>query len=330
MKAYVHSELEDELDNMPDDLTRWYILHCIDRMIEFEKVALGLDYFVFYRVVGKKYILYQINTILLEFAGLYDGDLICAVPSLDEAEYPDSVSDLMNWFETNRVQSDMQCTDFLLSVNCTLFPAGKNAEFYKKHHLREASPLFFFNEYDGSLLQYRRGMEKIFRRCEIPEEQANELCNTIESLYLEKMSQRYDDGSEGFNGHCLQICVPASALHGYVYPSVYYGTPITLHHHRRKKGQYEAHDRFPESSRPQSLPPAARFEEVIFSPDACHMQSRIIGHPNLFIKHGAVTNVFHGEYKFDTDGFRNELRELLRPHYKPEFKLNFSKFQLLS
>jgi hypothetical protein len=124
----------------------------------------------------------------------------------------------------------------------------------------------------------------------------------------------------GFPGHCLQICVPASALNRFVYPCVFYGKPITLH---AKHEAYVAYDRFPPVADP---PPPARFEEVLLSPSGKNMQARIIAHPNLFLRHGAVVNVLDGDYRFDPDAFRSALRALVRP-YLPDLGLaDFAKY----
>ena len=70
-------------------------------MIECERAAWNLDYFVFYRVISGKYLLYEFNTLmLLLFAEVREEQMhgLLCVPSLLEAAYPKSIEDMIQRF----------------------------------------------------------------------------------------------------------------------------------------------------------------------------------------------------------------------------------------
>ena len=313
MVSRVHCELDDDLDDLPE-LMQWYIMHCIDRMIHFERLALGLNYFVFYRVVNEKYILYEFNTLLLEEACDIGFNRLVCTPSLFDEDYPESMEECMDWFKTGVVKSDMcnECIHSLISVNCTLFPESGGCQFYHEWQSREANPLYFYQGYDTTLGIWEQNVQKALGM-RMSAGEAMKRRAEIRALYLEMVTV-----DEVQYGHCLQICVPESMLLRFVYPCVTYGKPISIH---TCGGRYMGYDLFP--FRPNPIP----FKKALLSPAARFFQSRIIAHPNLFLSGRAVVNVLHGHHAFDEDAFRKKLCSLMAPLLANPVKFSLSKFK---
>jgi len=310
MTYHVYEETYADMDEMCEPM-RHHVHRCIDRMIWIEQRVVGLNYFVFYRVVDDKYTLYQFNTLILEAAGLYAGKGLLVTPSVNDCDFPDSMETLMGLFKTKCIRSDLddQCLSSVVSVNCTLFPSGNNHIVYDGHHICEANPIRFFVGYDGTPGYWQHNIRKVLTT-NMSEASASGICLKMESLY-----QKHSNGY----GNCLQICVPASALHQFVYPCVHYGKPVTVH---GTAGAYKVHDKFP--SHPVNT---VSYEEFLFSAEARHTQARIIAHPNLFLKHGAVVNVMNGNPEFDADGFREGMLEIMQPFLaKSSISCTLNKF----
>jgi len=297
MNAHIQDQLYPDMDYESHQM-HLHVLQCIDRMIWFEQRLAGLNYFVFYRVVDSKYILYQFNTLMLEAAGMCTGDRLIVTPSINDCDYPDSMEQLMGWFKSKQATHDTgeRCLTSMVAVNCTLFPNGNDRSFYRDGYSPvEARPVLFFDGYDGTPSQWENAIkEELTTRLSEPE--SSGLILQMEALYQEHSNEL---------GNCLQICVPSLVLNQFVYPCVYYGTPISI---RGNPHAYNAYNRFP--SHPENEVP---YEEFLMSSQACNTQARIIAHPNLYLKHGAVVNIMHGNPDFDPLGFRDSLREIIAP-----------------
>lgn len=115
------------------------------------------DYFVFYRIVDKKYILYQMNTLLLQQLRTgrewpLEEDELIITPSLNEKYYPYRLEDCFPLFARDLNDESAQLANSLLSVNNGLIVQEKEA-FAKVHmvHYIEAQPVRFFYGYDQSV-----------------------------------------------------------------------------------------------------------------------------------------------------------------------------------
>ena len=121
------------------------------------------------------------------------------------------------------------------------------------------------------------------------------------------------------NGHMLQIHVPRSQLTRFVYPCAAYGMP--LHLFQTEDGHVDAYPMYGSHRNctppTEPLPPGVShmsLEALLDSPAATCVQSRILGHPNLWLLHGAHTRVFHSNPYFDANKFRERMLSLLAPY----------------
>lgn len=318
--------------------------HCIEakqrcvcmafcEMIERERHLWRLDYFTFYRVVDKKYVLYQFNTLMLSIFNdttwgqfPHRSGLICT-PSLYDSIYPGSLQEILDMFKDRRLMSDSEelISDVLISVNNCLTPIESvSVELHSRmtHH-KEASPVHFFEGYDETstyIQQMERFMHEFF---DLTKQGAEEAVEAMFTLYKNAQSD-----ADNFKGHCLQICVPFDALSNFAYPCVSWGKPVKLFMTDDKKlHAFEISDKDMETidnSKPVSL------AELLRRTELCELQTRILAHPNLFLTAGAVTNVFHANPKFDRDAFRMDLFRMLEPFIKQALaegkSIKFSKF----
>ena len=73
------------------------------------------------------------------------------------------------------------------------------------------------------------------------------------------------------------------------------------------------------------------FQEIMSSEYMGKIQSRILAHPNLYLEHGAFTQVVSGSREFDRRQFQDDLREILAPLISDALargkRLNYSKFK---
>jgi hypothetical protein len=295
----LRSELEEE---GPDE--RAFVSEMLDSMVEHERRLWGQDYFVFYRVVGAKYVLYQFHTLMLS---LFHGgvhSLICT-PSLDDDIYPGSLEELLDMFRTKAIRSDSAplTSNVLISVNNCLTPVDKGLG--RLHsglkHEMEASPLKYYEGYDETQTyvdEMERRMREFFG-----------LAADVAESAVRAMFELYQLAHPGGSGHCLQICVPMAALSRFAYPCVSWGTPVTVWVDGR--GKLHVFDAEGPISREGLVP--LTLAEVLRRTELCELQTRILAHPNLFLTAGAFTNVFHAHPGFDERGFKTKLYTLLKP-----------------
>ena len=69
---------------------------------------------------------------------------------------------------------------------------------------------------------------------------------------------------------------------------------------------------FPQRRLPPGCEPMA-LDAFLRTLALSELQSGILAHPNLFLRHGARTRVFHANPRFDAEGFRAEARRILEP-----------------
>ena len=301
----------------------------VNHMIDCEQKAWALDYFVFYRVVSKKYALYEFNTIMLALFSqtkpTVEALRLMCVPSLVDDDYPDSIEAAFQLYSGIDNDSSPAAARSLLSVNNCINPTKlQNYNFvYHLIHDAEASPLkCLFDGYDETITYtatMRAFAESFFG---LSKEDAKALVTQIMTLYDEFIKVPNADGNVA-RGHTLQICIPRGVIDKFVYPCASWGHPVRIF----KAGDCDDSD---DASQVHVLPvhesqwyyskkssegmtPISQLE-FLRSPNLSNLQSRILAHPNLFLKHGAVTNVFHGNQSFDEAGFRHSLIALLRPH----------------
>ena len=316
----------------------------VAHMIDCERKAWALDYFVFYRSVSRKYALYEFNTIMLAVFShtkpSVDALRLVCVPSLCDLDYPESIEAAFEMYRGEGNDSTIEASQALLSVNNCINPTRRQTYEFIYHviHDVEASPLtFLFDGYDETI-QYTATMraftETFFG---LSKADANALVAAIMSLYDGFIEAPNADGNAA-HGHTLQICIPRAAMDRFVFPCVAWGHPVGIfkegagdcddpavsHVLPHFKGKLYYSQKSTEGMRP--VPQT----EFLRSTDLNNLQSRILAHPNLFLKHGAVTNVFHGNQSFDEAGFRRALLDLLRPHINAAIArgqhLSYSRF----
>jgi hypothetical protein len=155
-----------------------------------------------------------------------------------------------------------------------------------------------------------------------PAAEASSLIETLFSMY----ESMFTDVPGSSRGHLLQISIPHAALNDFVFPTLDWGRPVQVY-----EGEMPFLEVFPMFVSP-SLPHlrAVPLDKILRSPGLEALQSRIIGHPNLFLQRGATAQVFHGSPSFDADRFRTARSTVLMPYVRKAKAmgkvLQFSKF----
>jgi hypothetical protein len=312
---------------------RRFVLREFSEMIKCERDAWQLDYFVFYRVVSNKYVLYQFNTFMLTCFNdttwgrePHRGGLICT-PGLDDSLYPDSMENLMGMFVSGEVRSDsgLFASNSLISVNNCLTPTEKSS--VRMHspltHSQEASPMDFYTGYDETLT-YKDQMQSFIRSFFGATE--GEARATVEAAFA--LYENFQRDAGRFRGHCLQVCIPRAALRKFAYPCVSYGWPVDLY--QGSDGRMHAYKFGDTSVDAGGVEGPITLDQLLRRREMRELQTRIIAHPHLFLSAGAVTNVFHANPKFDEDAFKVELFKLLEPLIRKALgegkRIDFTKF----
>ena len=316
-----------------------YYFTSLGIMIGNEIALAPSNYIVFYRMVQENIILYEFNTLMLHlFAdtpSCYHHDyskplsLICTPCIMpEEREYPSSVKEHLHLMKTEIVDSDMSkgVDKYLLSVNnCLSISRSDTGSFYRHLHNREASPFHFHKGYMviktwesimHEFIQFFFGQSK---------EKAVELVDLILKKYklqdFYKENYEYcSDGSDSIamekevhDGHLIQICIPRECAEKFVYTSFSYGSPASLYELQRFSSSPNI---LCQSSFDEPPPNAIRklsLQEVMSSTDMSKVQSRILGHPNLFLEHGAFAEVVSGSCNFNRKKFQDEMFQIMEP-----------------
>jgi len=242
------------------------------------------------------------------------GEILCA-SSLDERHFVnfESMHAVMNQFEMNPQFNDMvkEAQPLLLSVNNSLITRKMNSKFHKFNYCDEANPLEFYSGYEATndwLDNLSLFMQDFF---EIGKQEADTILDDLDSMY----NAQFDPDSD-LDGHLIQIFVPSNVLHEFVYLAMDYGRPVTVYRSKTADSygysKCECYSRKPEGER-ESLEPMD-IAHVLKSRWGAHLQSRIIGHPNLFLKHGAHAHIYHGDPGFDSQRFHREMLDRLNPY----------------
>jgi len=344
---YVFNVLHYHLDfrrgeTAADDLWREGVWRAVMSMIECERAAWSVDYFVFYRSVSEKYVLYEFNTLMLllfsEARVPTPGSLVC-VPSLLDAKYPASIEELIQRFASRGINdSDPEISRVLLSVNNCLEPTYHSRVAYHVNHGVEAEPLkYFFTGYNET--RAYRGTMCTFL-CEfmgVSEAVAEAAVEQLMAEYKALLPPKSTDDGFVAKGHTLQICLPRAALDRFAYPSEAWGHPVSLYSEIQAKNEPMILHVFPVSEQrfygakktPKGMRPVPQ-AEFLRSPEISELQTRILAHPNLYLRHGAVCNVFHGNPNFDPRAFRGRMLQILQPliarAQAQQRRLRYSKF----
>ncbi len=242
------------------------------------------------------------------------------VPSLVEADYSPTLADVISLFAADGENDSTTCgANMLLSVNNCLVPTRSSLVNVHSQHSVEADPfLFFFDGYHETFVFKTTMAQFLENHLGASHASAVQAVDAAIALYEQALLPNAD----GFvaKGHTLQICIPRAALRQFVYPCIEYGHPVKLYTERATTGgvprvhavpvhRHMRHSIAPPDDTMEPMP----LETFLRTPLLSDLQSRIIAHPNLFLKHGAVTNVFHGNPSFDAPLFRARLLELLTP-----------------
>ena len=286
-----------------------HILRCVGDALLNELTLAQCGHRVFYRVITQKMIPYEINTVLLHLMGHtvreHDSAPLSLIPSpcIMEAVYPTSMKHLMRMFKTREICSDMsdECTEFLISTNCILVPSGHDGAFHKLAHVLEAPPTRFYQGYDITqwVFTMRETLEKILG---MDRSAAETLLGQIDDLYNAQFN--HDDTES----HLLQISIPVSQVERFAYMSVAYGYPVkVLEGANGKRKAYLWNDA-------KQTGKALHIHQILESPEAAKLQTRIIAHPNLFLLHGATVSVASAHAGYDRKRFQDGVLALLAPH----------------
>jgi hypothetical protein len=304
-----------------------HLLGCIGNMIGNEMIISNDGgYYVFYRSVRENIILYEFNTLMLRlFAENKDywnlgsssrGDeptpLICTANIL-ESEYDKNIDGIFDKIKRKGMPNS-EFSHMLLSVNNCMIPKNSIYNFHRQRHGVEASPLSFRQGYHIHPQWKDRIGEVLQRFFSVSETKASEFIKGIEDIY--RKNQHMDDDDidipTPFNhktGHLLQICIPRNVVDHFAYTAIEYGFPSTAY-------VLEGGDHVGQSPFKKPPPDAVRqltFHEIMKSEDMANLQSRILAHPNLFLRHGAFTNVVSANPLFNRKTFQDDLSRLLHP-----------------
>lgn len=305
-----------------DALWKRAIWNMVSNMIECEQHAWRLEYFVFYRSISKKYVLYEFHTLMLLFFSEVPVPelaqrLIC-VPSLDEADFCPSIeSEIQLFGERGMNDSAPRVANAIIPVNNCLFPTKSGRVVYHVQHSAEAAPLSnLFTGYNATIAYESKITSTLRTLLEMSTEEAERVLTEMLALYRAQF-QALPMGADVADAHTLQICIPRSQLERFAYPCVAWGYPVRLFLSRTERihafpvfehNRYEGYGSEPESAMEAPL----SLTEFLRMPEMSDLQTRILAHPNLFLRHGAVTNVFHTDPHFDPARFRAQMIELLR------------------
>ena len=322
--ASIASNIETQLTDPSytdelSDIVNNHIFNCVHQMIDYEKYAWNQDYFVFYHILSKKYIVYAFNTLMLELfsSGCPHNEIICAA-SLNRQHAPTMQGIMKRFAEDPNFNDSMESNEppyLLLSVNNSLVPKGKDSQFHRHfNYVSEGRPLNFFSGYGGSdywmtdLILFLQNFFEIENYAE-----AKDILDELQRLYYAQL-----DPLSPVNGHLIQIFVPSDKLHDFVYLSRDYGRPVTVYRSKWAQshlGAYSSHQCYPKFMAPptEDLEPVD-IGTVLRSQWGASLQSRILAHPDLFLKHGAHTKIYHGDPTFDPLRFRREMMDIMHPY----------------
>jgi hypothetical protein len=313
-----------------------YYYSCIGNMIGNEMGAASDDYYVFYRTVGTKLMFYELNTLVISMFSDNDHGLnfnkvqehnkkalplICTHSLIDDV-YPDSVADVISLFNARGCDDTKQMNEILLSANNCLeiFPTAVNSFYIRPHyHAPEASPMEFFYGYDGSQTWKITMQEFLTSFFELSPDGVEMLIKAISNLYFSQYTHEHaitsDDNIEAA-GHCIQIFIPKEYATKFAYSSFAWGHPASVF--ALSDGKHAGQHTYHYHSRSFSAPPpnaedVLDFHDIMTSEDMAKVQTRIIGHPNLYMQHGAFTKVISGNPQFNRKTFQDGLRQLLSP-----------------
>ena len=337
-----------------EDISEEYYYSCIGNMIGNEMGAASDDYYVFYRIVGTKLMFYELNTLMISIFSDnshhlnfnknhgYDAalPLICTHSLIDDT-YPCSIADVISLFNSNISDDTQEMNEILLSANNCLeiFPNIRNSFYIRPHHHSvEASPLNFFEGYEGSSTWKKTMREFLIRFFELSLEDADALIGNIKRLYYGQYTDDYEDdmshsSTTAAAGHCIQIFVPKEHACKFAYSSFAWGHPASVF--ALSGGEHVAQHRYDVHRKSFSAPPPnsediLNFHEIMSSEDMAKVQTRIIGHPNLYLQHGGFTKVISGNPRFDRKTFQDGLQQLLAPLISKALtqgkRLTYSKF----
>ncbi len=301
-----------------------HLLGCVGKMIGNEMlISRDGGYYVFYRSVRENIILYEFHTLMLRlFAENKDywslgsssrddepAPLICTA-NIIESDYNKNLEYIIDQYRTEG-EHFSECADILLSGNFCMDPQDDDIQ----NHKAEASPLIFYRGYQLEPTWKHKIGKFLQQFFNVNETMANEVIAAMGDVY--RKNQRSDNMDSAntltpFNkkaGHLIQICIPRNVADQFVYTAVEYGDPATVY-------VLDNGDHVGRSLFDKPPPDAVRqltFHEIMSSPYMAKLQPRILAHPNLFLCHGAFTNVVSANPLFNRKTFQDDLLRLLHP-----------------
>ena len=333
-KSYMYASA----DSPAEQRRRHHLRACVLWMLKFElavvpPVSLSMPpyYFVFYRLVQEQLVLYELNTQILEMAGRmptrnpHESTIVCA-PFLNETHYPSCKNELMQWFYHGgndvggRIEEDEHDHPFhlgMLCVNNCVAPALEERGFNRWLTNREveAHPLqCFVQGYRAGSITERAMASSLTAAFAITEGEAETIVGGLMDAYREWEESAAD------TGHCVQIGIPNTleALDEFVHLSPPYGCPVAVYRNGTTHRDFavELFDPLLMKEQMRAAGIASQRElveaidasepvsmrEVLSCRDMARLQARIIGHPNLFIEHGARAHVYSADPGFNLRG----------------------------
>ena len=323
---FIIKSMNTATSTISDPGRRQYMRDSVIEMIKNEidlipnEIHLPPTHYVFYRLVQSQIVLYELNTCILEHIGIitrHDPTAVVAAPYLNEDIYPKDLYDYMYWFSLGNTDvggnfddEDGEFKDFhltLLCVNNCLHPIVNHKEFnrFLYGYNEEAEPLKYFGEgYEVSGGRSERAMvSSLTTAYNVSKSEAQVIVGELMTIYRKSTDK----------GHCMQIFIPNTleSLDKYTYLSTAYGHPVTVYRENDDSEKGFGYRMFDDISKRPSVireqkemqdmkdaHPLIPMREVLSTLHMSHLQARIIGHPNLFIKDGAFSKVISSDPNF--------------------------------
>jgi len=331
-----------------------HIMKSLGKMIGNEMIVSkdGGHYYIFYRVVSENLILYEFNTLMLRMfaeneeywasgssSSSSEPTAIICTPCILEDEYKLDIEGMFEEIKNEGMPFSEFCNN-LLSVNNCLLPENSITDFhFWRKHYPEAPPCRFSRGFFIGPQWMYEIQEFVARFFGLSETEAKALTSAIENIYRQNQhifdadttttttTTKTSSGPKA--GHLLQICIPCEVADHFVFNAIEYSHPVSVY--VLENGKHVAYT--PLRPPPPNAVRKLSLHEIMHSPDMANMQSRILAHPNLFLCHGAFTNVVSGNPLFDRQKFQQDLLLLLHPLIcaaKAQSKsLHFNKFSSL-
>lgn len=334
--------IEQIMDLLHIEPVAFWITYCFARMINIEKTLYQSQYAVFYRIVGDQYIGYELYSLLMTLLkktphGEQEALLDMMIRDKKALKYPFICTNsiLEKTYKNKKIDDFIQKLDVvdksdmgedmapLLAAHCSLIPySGASVFAYNFESDKETGS--FWAGYETSFdleTVVKNVLKHVF---DVDDETSSkEFTSLIQEAYnSEQLSaQIYEDSVYDFRGHMIQICIPLKFVDSFAFASAAYGykvDTVITEKNGRSQLRGEISKKNDKTKRKKHIPTQnitryLSFAELLKTKELDKVQSRIMGHPDLYVKHGAFCHVYSGLEHFNQSRFRLKLVFILEP-----------------